>query len=124
MRRRLAIIALVVQAFIMPGLKAADELPYLGDWSNGRGETLKITKRTLQFADDKPVSYRDVTRGTDGSLFELQITTPGEVNAFSGKTLAVSIEGDSMTITGYRSHADYVQEKDPQEVVTWEKDSA
>lgn len=115
-------IALLSLALASLTSASAEELPYLGQWSNGRGETLTITKRTIQFADDKPVTYRDVTRATDGSLFELQITARGEVNAFSGKTLAVSCEGGSMTVTGYRSHADYMQERDPQEVVTWEKD--
>ena len=102
---------------------AGDDLPYLGHWSNGRGETLVITKKTLQFAEDKPVPYRDVTRGTDDSIFELQITVGGEVNAFSGRTLALILEGESMRMIGYRTHADYMQEKDPQQTVNWEKDA-
>lgn len=101
---------------------AADEVPYLGHWSNGRGETLVITEKAIRFAEDKPVPYRDVTRATDGSMFELQIVARGAVNTFSGKTLAVSVEGDSMQMTGYLSHADFVQGKDPQQEVTWERD--
>ena len=57
------------------------------------------------------MKYRDVTRATDGDSFELQITAPGEINAFPGKTLAVVLENDSMQMTGYASHADYMQDR-------------
>lgn len=102
---------------------AADELAYIGQWSNGRGETLTITAKTIQFGDDRPIPYRDVTRATDDGSFELQITASGEVNAFPGKTLALMVEDDTMDMTGYLSHADYMQEKNPQQIVTWERDS-
>ncbi len=114
---------LVLQLLICAAVAAETEQPYIGEWSNGRGETLTITAKTIRFADDRPVPYRDVTRATDGSSFELQITAKGEVNAFPGKTLAVAVEGDTMKITGYLSHADYMQEKNPQQSVTWERDS-
>ncbi|HEX8280654.1 MAG TPA: hypothetical protein VF551_04705, partial [Chthoniobacterales bacterium] len=81
-----------------------------------------MTKKTMQFADDRPVLYRDVTRATDGSSFELQITAAREVNAFGGKTLAVECEGDSMRMTGYLSHDDFMRERNPQQIVTWERD--
>jgi hypothetical protein len=103
--------------------RASDAQPYLGEWSNGRGETLKITARTLQFGDDKPVAYRDVTRATDGSAFELQITSAGKLNAFPGKTLAIDCDGDTMKMTGYASHADYMQNGEVQMEVTWYRDS-
>jgi hypothetical protein len=102
-------------------LTAAEEMPYLGEWSNGRGETLVITEKTIQFGEDRAVPYRDVTRATGGASFELQITARGEVNGFGGNTLAVECEDDSMKITAYASHADYMEEKDPQSVVTWFK---
>ena len=103
-------------------LGAADDLPYLGNWSNGRGDTLVVTETTIRFADNRAVPYRDVTRATDGTSFELQITARGEVNAFPAKTLAVEVDGDSMKITSYASHRDYMQAEDPQSVVTWFKD--
>jgi len=81
-------------------ISAADVLPYVGSWSNGRGEILTITKTTLQFGDDRPVLYRDVTRVTDGTTyFELLITTSGKNSAFDAKTLGAALEKDSMTIT-------------------------
>jgi len=101
---------------------AEDAQPYVGHWSNGRGETLVVTRNTLRFADDMPLKFRDVTRATDGSSFELLITTLGEENAFPGKTLSVVLEKDSMKITTYVSHDDYMQDKDPQSIVTWFKD--
>ncbi len=113
---------LLGSAFLLP---AAEEEapPYIGNWSNGRGETLKITRRTIQFAENDPVPYRDITRATDGSAFELQITARGEVNAFAGKFLGLACGEDSMEMVGYRSHGDYLEEKNPQERVRWEKDA-
>jgi len=93
---------------------AADQFPYLGNWSNGRGETLTITRKTLQFADNKPVPYRDVTRATDGARFELLITAAGQVNAFPGKVLGVQCEDNSMEITTYVSHSAYMEDAEPQ----------
>jgi len=99
--------------------RAADEPPYLGSWSNGRGETLVITEKTIRLGDGPKVAYRDVTRGTDGSSFELQITAPGKVNGFPGKTLGVTCESDEMEMTTYASHAAYMQGDDPLSRVTW-----
>lgn len=115
-----ALVALIV---MLPTVTASEERPYLGEWSNGRGETLKVTASTIQFGKDKPVGYRDVTRATDGSDFELQITGAGKVNAFPGKTLALHCEDDTMKMTGYASHADYMQGGEVQMEVTWDRDS-
>jgi hypothetical protein len=103
---------------------AADELLYLGSWSNGRGETLVITKKTLQFGSDRAVAYRDVTGVSDGESFELEITAPGKINAFPGKTLHLTFEEDAMTMTGYKSHAEFMQGGEVQMEVTWYKDGA
>lgn len=116
-------IALLAGVVALSQLRASEAQPYLGEWSNGRGETLKVTARTLQFGNDKPVAYRDVTRATDGSDFELQITSAGKVNAFPGKTLGIHCEGDTMKMTGYASHADYMQGGEVQMEVTWDRDS-
>lgn len=103
--------------------RADDAQPYIGSWSNGRGETLTITAKAIQFADQKPLSYRDVTRATDGKDFELQITASGNVAAFGGKTLGVHCDGDEMHITGYASHAAYMQGGDVQSETNWFRDS-
>ena len=115
-----AVFALVL--FAASAARAAEDPPYLGNWSNGRGETLVVTEKTIRFADDRAVPYRDVTRATDGSVFELQITARKAVNGFGGNTLAVECDGDSMKITAYASHAAYMQEDKPQSIVTWFKD--
>src|SRR3954469_2065605 len=94
--------ALSVSAF------ADDPAPYIGEWSNGRGETLSIKTKTIQFAHDKPVAYRDVTRDSDDDAYELRITAPGEINAFAGKTLILKLDEDEMQMTGYASHDAYV----------------
>ncbi len=113
--------ALLVLAFAVN--LVAGSLPYVGEWSNGRGETLTITEKTLQFADETPAKYRDITRGTDGSSFELQITTTGAIDAFPGKFVSVVLEDDSLKMKTFASHSDYMQEKDPQSIVTWFKES-
>ncbi|MDQ6859900.1 MAG: hypothetical protein M3032_01910 [Verrucomicrobiota bacterium] len=102
---------------------AADPRPYIGDWSNGRGETLRITARTIQFADDDPVPYREISHEAESAEFELQITAKGEVNAFPGKTLALVIEEDAMEMTGYRSHEDLAHNGETLQVVTWYRET-
>jgi hypothetical protein len=102
--------------------RASDDAPYIGSWSNGRGETLVITEKTIRFADNRALPYRDITRASDGSMFELQINAKAPANGFGGNTLGVECDGDSMKITAYASHAAYMQEGEPQSVVTWFKD--
>ena len=118
-------IVAAVAAFIVIAAslaRGAEDVPYLGSWSNGRGETLVITAKTIRFGEDRALTYKDVTRATDGSMFELQITARGAENAFGGSTLGVECDGDSMKISAYDSHAAYMQGADPQSVVTWFKD--
>ncbi|MDQ6809104.1 MAG: hypothetical protein M3Z64_06720 [Verrucomicrobiota bacterium] len=100
----------------------AAESPYLGEWSNGRGDTLLITATTIQFANDKPVGYRDLTRATDGKSFMLQITAAGEVNFFSEKYLSIECGDDEMRMIGYKSLADLQRDKNPGSDVTWYKE--
>ena len=116
--------ALAAFVVIAAGLaRGAEDLPYLGSWSNGRGETLVISAKAIRFGDDRALTYKDVTRATDGSMFELQITARGGENAFGGTTLGVECDGDSMKISAYDSHAAYMRGADPQSVVTWFKDN-
>jgi hypothetical protein len=123
---RTRILAAVAALIVLAATAAAgaEDLPYLGSWSNGRGETLVITAKTIRFGEDRALGYKDVTRATDGSSFELQITARGGENAFGGNTLGVECDGDSMKVRAYRSHAEYMQEADPQSVVTWFKDDS
>jgi endonuclease YncB( thermonuclease family) len=104
--------------------RAAEDAPYIGSWSNGRGETLVITEKTIRLRDGRALPYRDVTRATDGSTFELQISAKAAVNGFGGNTLGVECDGDSMKITAYASHAAYMQGGEPQSVVTWFKEES
>ena len=99
------------------------ELPYLGHWSNGRGETLTITAKTIAFAKNKPVTYRDISRATDGSDFQLQITTKSDDNWQAGKFLAVHCKSDEMSMVSYASDSDMMQDKDHMSEVTWFKDT-
>lgn len=123
MRARIAHLAGAVQFVLLTLATAADPPSYLGDWSNGRGETLAITSGSIQFGNDRPVPYREVSRGADGAMVELQITAPKNGNAFAGKTLALLLEGDSMQMIGYLSHGDCLEKKNPQQIVNWERDS-
>jgi hypothetical protein len=100
---------------------AADKLPYIGNWSNGRGETLTVTASTLRFNSDKAVTYRDVTKATDGNYFLLEVTAKGKVNYFS-KYLNLVIEGDEMKMTLYNSYQDMFDGQNPQGESTWSRD--
>ena len=119
-----ALFALLFIALISSATAADDAPLYLGSWSNGRGETLVITSKTMKFGDDRPFSFRDVTRVSDGESYELEITTRGEINGFPGKTLHLTFEEGAMQMTGYKSHADFMQGGEVQMEVTWYKDSA
>ena len=118
----LVALALMIFAIISPALAAQDTLLYIGSWSNGRGETLVITAKTMQFGDNRPVAFRDVTGVSDGESYELEITAPGKINGFAGKTLHLTFEKDEMRMTGYKSHAEFMQGGDVQMQVTWFKD--
>lgn len=102
---------------------SAGEPPYLGEWSNGRGETLSVSKGRLQFADNKPAPYRDVTADSGGGRFELLLTAVGKVNAFPGKTVAVECAGDAMAMRTFASHAKYLEGQDALSIVHWYKDA-
>lgn len=57
--------------------------PYIGEWSNGRGEPLIITATTIRFGSDKAVAYRDITKASDGNSFTLMLTAKGKLNYLS-----------------------------------------
>jgi len=103
-------------------LLAADQSPYIGEWSNGHGDTLVITAKTMRFAEDKPVPYRDVTRSTDGKTFALEITAPGEVNFFAEKFLAIECGDDEIRMVGYKSQADLLHGEHQGSDVVWYKE--
>jgi hypothetical protein len=115
--------------FLLAGLAAyAGEKwkdPYIGGWSNGRGDTLVITGSTIKFGRDKAVSYRDITRVTDGKAFNLEITTQGNLNYLT-KFLHISIvEGDKpdeMKMTLYDSRKDMEAGVNSQGEATWYRD--
>lgn len=119
---RVALVLIALLLLAAGNARAAEDAPYLGSWSNGRGETLVVTEKTIRFGDDRALPYRDVTRASDGSMFELQISAKAATSAFGGNTLGVECDGESMKITAYASHADYMQGGEPQSVVTWFKD--
>jgi hypothetical protein len=100
---------------------APARMPYIGRWSNGRGETLAVTARTLQFANDRPVYYRDVTKVTDGHYFSIQITSRGKINYFS-KFLALSVEKGEMTMTLYNSYREMFDGENSQGESKWYRD--
>lgn len=100
--------------------------PYIGEWSNGRGETLIITSNNIKFGNEKAVSYHDITRVTDGREFMLQITTEGELNYLT-KFLHVSIGGegdkvDQMKMTLYISRKELEAGANSQGEATWYRD--
>ena len=101
------------------------QLPYIGNWSNGRGETISITATKIRFTTDRRLKYRDVTKVTDGQHFSLQITDPGKHNYFT-KFLSLALgEGEKpgeMTMTLYDTYEDMFDGKNPRGEATWYRD--
>lgn len=99
--------------------------PYIGEWSNGRGDTLVITGSTIKFGNDKGVNYRDITRVTNGREFNLQITSDGDLHYLT-KFLHVSLgegeKSDEMKITLYDSRKDLEAAENSQGEATWHRD--
>jgi len=99
--------------------------PYVGEWSNGRGDTLVITAGTIKFGKDKAVSYRDVTRVTNGREFNLEITTDAKLNYLT-KYLHISLgDGDKtgeMKMTLYDSRKDMEDGQNSQGEAMWDRD--
>jgi hypothetical protein len=114
-----------VLALSMAVAASAGPVPYLGDWSNGRGDTLSIKAKTIQFASDKPVPYRDITRVTNGQEFDLEITSEGKLNYLT-KYIHLSMgEGDKpgeMKATLYDSLKDMQDGQNSQGEATWYRD--
>lgn len=98
---------------------------YVGEWSNGRGDTLVITGSTIKFGNDKAVNYRDITRVTNGREFDLQITTEGNLNYLT-KYLHISFgdgdKTDEMKMTLYDSLKDMQDGANSQGEATWDRD--
>ena len=99
--------------------------PYVGEWSNGRGDILVITGSTIRFGNDKAVNYRDITRVTNGREFDLQITTQGNLNYLT-KYLHISFgdgdKTDEMKMTLYESLKDMHDGANSQGEATWDRD--
>src|SRR6185369_701407 len=121
-------VPLLLAVSLLAGLTASGQKwkdPYVGSWSNGRGDTLVITDSSIKFGRDKAVSYRDITRVTDGKQFNLEITSKGELNYLT-KFLHISMaEGDKtdeMKITLYDSRKDLEAAENSQGEATWYRD--
>jgi len=100
-------------------------LPYIGKWSNGRGDPLAITAGTIRFGSDNAVNYRDVTKATNGQEFNLEVVSAGKLNYLT-KYLHISTgEGDKpdeMKMTLYDSRKDMEDGENSQGEATWYRD--
>jgi hypothetical protein len=103
-----------------PHVLAQSSPAYLGQWSNGRGETLSITRNKIKFANNKVLNYKDLTKATDGTYFEIQITSKGKINFFQ-RFLSLKVEGKQMKMTGYDSYGNLRTAKNSGLEVNWYK---
>jgi hypothetical protein len=119
-------IAILLGVSLLAGLTAYAgtnwQQPYVGEWSNGRGEPLVITGSTIKYGRDKAVNYQDITRVTNGKEFNLQITAAGNLNYLT-KFIHISLgEGDKpdeMKMTLYDSRKDMEDGENSQGENTW-----
>jgi hypothetical protein len=94
--------------------------PYLGEWSNGRGGTLTLSRRRMYYGDHDAYTYQDVTRNPDGRRYAVQITTPGRVSFFSwSKFVSLDIDGRRMRTTLYNSLQDLLDGRNSRGEATW-----
>lgn len=124
---RFFLIALFLLAFSAINFAQESEPPaYLGNWSNGRGEQLIITDRTVKYGKNRTLNYRDITKASDGSFFNFQIINPGKENYFS-KYVSLSINTEAnpaeMTIKNYNTLKDLVADENEQGSATWYLDA-
>jgi hypothetical protein len=104
-----------------PFLVVQSSQAYFGEWSNGRGEILAITPNTMRFNKDRRVAYKDVTRVTDGTYFEIEITSPRRINFFP-RFIALKIEGNQMKMVGYDSYRNMRLAQNQGLLVNWFRD--
>ena len=99
--------------------------PYVGEWSNGRGDRLVINSNTVRFDTHKPTPYYDVTKVTNGREFNLQITTDAKLNYLTEFVHISFGEGektDQMKMTLYNSRKDMEGGVNSQGEATWDRD--
>lgn len=101
------LIALVATLSLANFAQTANQAPFIGEWSNGRGFQLTVTESTLKLGANKAVRYKDVTKVSDGNIFYLQVINPGKMNYFSN-FIAVTIDPDTdpaeMQLTFYKTY--------------------
>jgi hypothetical protein len=111
-------------AFLLAAFTSAaadEEEAYFGEWSNERGDVLRVTAETIQLNDDKSLRYDDITEDSDGSFYLLQITTSGEANSFEGKYIRITFgsDADRFTLITYRTHADALNQRNESSRSEW-----
>jgi hypothetical protein len=102
-------------------LLANSSQPYIGEWSNGRGETLSVTSTTIKFGKDRKLTYKNLTKVTDGTYFTIQLTSSGKINFFQ-KFLSLKVDGKQMKMVGYNSYKDMYSGENQGLEVNWYRD--
>src|SRR4051812_5911909 len=99
-RRSVLLVLLFTFAAFMTSARAGSEAPYVGSWSNGRGDELVITAKTIKFGKDKPVPYEDITGVTDGKPFKIKLNG-AKLNFLSKYMVLLVNSKKSMKTLGY-----------------------
>jgi hypothetical protein len=121
MHRRQALVTLVFTVLACVTVaRAADNAPYIGTWSNGRGEELVITAKTIKFAKDKPVPYEDITGVTDGKQFKIKLNGV-KLNFLSPYMVLIMNGKKSMKSLGFDSRQGF-DKGSPSSEVNWDRD--
>jgi hypothetical protein len=98
-----------------------DESPYFGNWENDRGETLQITKDSIQVNNEKTVRYDDITEDSDESFFVLQIKDSTESTYFGGTFLRITFgeDPDHFTMSVYKTLPDTLKQQNEVKRIEW-----
>jgi hypothetical protein len=67
------IVSLIFLAWFCVTANALAKDPFIGEWWTSQGDLLKITPNMVEWGNETPVPYRDITRKRDGYNFNLEI---------------------------------------------------
>ena len=113
------VVAVAVALALNVSAGASEQPEYIGSWSNGKGQTLKITAASIQFNKDAPIKYRDVTEDDEGGGYELELIGAPAPNGFGGNFVVLEFEGDQMQMTVYPTRTDVDEEDKITAAVSW-----
>jgi len=97
--------------------------PYVGEWSNGRGEVMVVTAKKMKYGKSE-VTYTDITKATDGNSFQLKVNVKEKMTIFSNFLFVEMLTNKTeMKIKGYDTHAALMEDAEGASEDHWYRDN-